>query len=249
MPTEISGNDRTVVLACEGLRTEMDWLAKAGSNCPSIVYVEQGLHDQPDQMREELNRLIRELEREHPKLESIILGYGLCGKGLCGVTSERVRMVVPRVHDCVPLYVGTTQANLGMTEENSGIFWFSAGMLEYGRFARHIVRERHALYKEKFGEKRAERMIRAENSLFSNYKGLRYVRWPEMKEEYAEFAKATAEELSLPYDEIEGNPSYLGHLLYGDHEDEEKFLVLEPGESICMDTDGKIIKERLQEIS
>lgn len=233
-----------VVLACEGLRIELEAVRQTMPNCPQIMYMPQGLHNEPDKMRTELNAKIAEIETRFPGVGTIILGYGLCGRGMCGVTAKRARLVVPRVHDCVPLYVGVGQKELGMTDGNSGFLWLSAGMLEFSTLPKHLVGTRHTAYREKYGERRAEKMIQAENAVFANYNGLRYVRWPGMKEEYERLARATARELSLNYEEIAGNPAFLRDLLEGRHE-EGRFLVLEPGWGIDMDTSGEIIPVKL----
>lgn len=238
------GATTRVVLACEGLRTELDALRKNIADCPRIIYLPQGLHDEPEKMRQELNARIAEIEAAFPRVETIIMGYGLCGRGMCGVGARRARLFVPRVHDCVPLYVGVAQKELGMTDENSGILWLSAGMLEYGQFGRHLVETRYEKYREKFGEKRAAKMIQAENSLFRNYRGVRYARWPGMKESYAEFARAVARELSLNYEEIAGKEGFLRDLLAGAR-DEGRFLTLDPGWGIDMDTEGEIIPVKI----
>lgn len=233
-----------LLLACEGLRAELEQIVEEMPNCPEIIYMPQGLHNDPDKMRSELNAKIAELENDRPELEVIMLGYGLCGRGMCGVSSRRVELVIPSVHDCVPLYVGVSQEGLGMTEENSGILWLSASIIEYSQFARHLVQDRHRIYSEKFGEKRAKKMIQAENAVFANYRGVWYIRWPGIMEKYADLAKATADELGLPYAEVSGNASYLSDLLKGG-QDQEKFIKLAPGFTIDMDVTGKIVAQPL----
>lgn len=233
-----------MVLACEGLRSELEAIRETMQDCPQILYLPQGLHDNPDNMRQELNAKIAETEASFPRIKTIIMGYGLCGRGMCGVSASRVRLLVPKVHDCVPLYVGVSQKDLDMTGENSGILWLSAGMMEYSRFARHLVETRHQVYPEKFGEKQAAKMIQAENAVFANYNGVRYVRWPAMKESYAELARAVASELSLKYEEIGGKTAFLRDLLAGNC-DNDRFLDLAPGWGIDMDTDGEIIAVKL----
>lgn len=234
-----------IIIACEALRPEIDYLRKDLIDCPELIYMEQGLHNNPDKMRLELNKKIAEIESTYPQLEKIILCYGLCGRGMHGVTSSRARMVIPKVHDCVPLFVGLTQDELDIAGANSGILWLSAGMMEYGTLPKHLVENRHEIYKNKFGEKRAARMIAAENALYCNYKGVRYVRWPLMNESFAKLAEAMARELSLAYDEIYGKVEYLHDLLTGNHEDPKRFLIMEPGWTISMDTGGEIIAQKV----
>lgn len=229
-----------LLLACEGLRVELEELRKRAPASPEIIYMAQGLHNEPDKMRAEVGAKIAEIEESRPEIDVILLGYGLCGRGIRGVVSRRVTLVIPRVHDCVPLYAGVAQDELGMTEENSGVLWLSAGMMEYGQISKHLVEERHSLYRERYGEKRAEKMIRAENSVFSNYRGVWYVKWPGLDEKYSRLARAVARELSLPYAEIAGKPDFLGDLLAGVM-DEKRFLRLEPGQTIDMDENGEIV--------
>lgn len=235
---------KKLLLACEGLRVEIESAQKQARACPDIIYMPQGLHDDPDKMRSTLSEKLAEIESERPEVDTVLLGYGLCGRGMCGVSARRISLIIPRVHDCIPLYVGKSQDDLGMTEENSGILWLSAGMIEYGRLARHLVEDRHREYREKFGEKKAEKMIRAENSVFANYRGVWYVRWQDSDENYAAMAHAVAGQLSLPYQEIAGSSVYLSALLEGPY-DEQRFLRLEPGWTIDMDGAGKIVSRKI----
>lgn len=243
-PEKAKNAGKTLMLVCEGVRAELEQAIADWPDKPEIVYMPQGLHDEPDKMRSELNAKIAELEASYPEVDTLLLGYGLCGRGMNGVTASRFKLVVPRVHDCVPLYVGVAQDELGMTEENSGILWLAASMIEYSRFTKHLVTDRHKIYAEKFGEARAAKMIKAENSVFANYRGLWYVRWPGLKDEYADMARKLASELSLPYKEITGDSAFLGDLAAGG-EDEERFLHLEPGWTVGMDSDGKIIGQQM----
>ena len=38
----------------------------------------------------------------------ILLGYGLCGNGLDGLSARHTRLVLPRAHDCIGLLMGGT---------------------------------------------------------------------------------------------------------------------------------------------
>ena len=39
--------------------------------------------------------------------DAILLGYGLCGNGLAGVTARHTRLVLPRAHDCIGILMGS----------------------------------------------------------------------------------------------------------------------------------------------
>ena len=83
------------LLCCEVFRPELEWLAPAFPDAPVIRYLEQGLHDHPDELRRRLCAAIGELEEEGAT--RIILGYGLCGRGMTGVTARRATLAAFRL--------------------------------------------------------------------------------------------------------------------------------------------------------
>lgn len=77
------------LLACDVFRDEIEMLG-----APSVVeYLEMGLHDQPDQLREAIQNVILRME-DDPGLHAIALAYGMCGQGLAGIRSHRLPLVL-----------------------------------------------------------------------------------------------------------------------------------------------------------
>lgn len=228
-----------IIIACEGIKSEIDYLVSLMASPPRIHYLPQNLHNEPDKLRQTLQEKIDELESGEEDLREIVLGYGLCGRATCGLTSKRVRLVFPRVHDCIPLYLGSSQRDASRDQED-GVLWLTAGMMEYSDFGRHLLYERYQKYAEKFGEAKAAKMIKAENRVFANYKSACHVLWPKLGEEYAPMAKKLAEEINLPYVTRQGDTGYLDNLLR-DPTDKTLFLFLEPGDTLEMRSDGEIV--------
>lgn len=237
-----------LVLACEALKAEIDSLVVKMEEPPEIIFLENELHNDPAKLRRTLQAKINEFEATRPELKRIAMVYGLCGRAFTGVSPARVKLIVPRVHDCVPLYLGVSQEKANEYSHEGGILWLSAGVLEYGSLPKHLVYERHSLYQEKYGEKRAAKMIKAENAVFANYGGACYIRWPDLAEKYEDFAHKVADELSLKYTEMPGKTNYLAQLLAGS-DDGERFLVINPGETLDMDTDGRIISRKTEALT
>lgn len=98
------------LLCCEVFRPELEWLAAALPVAPTVRYLDQGLHDYPDELRRQLCAAVRELEAQGAT--RILLGYGLCGRGLTGVSAARATLAMPRVHDCIPVLLGCRQDQL-----------------------------------------------------------------------------------------------------------------------------------------
>lgn len=229
-----------LVVACKALKAEIDYLSSKMDEPPEIIFLEHELHNEPDKLRTTLQATIDELESSRPELKRIAMVYGLCGRAFTGVSPNRLKLIVPRVHDCIPLFMGKSQEKANKYSHEGGILWLSAGSMEYGQLAKHLVYERHFLYRERYGEKRAEKMIKAENAVFANYGGACYIQWPELDSKYEHLAQKVAEELSLKYTKMPGETGFLNQLLAGG-DDGDRFLVINPGETLDMDTNGRII--------
>ncbi|MEL7604196.1 MAG: DUF1638 domain-containing protein, partial [Bacillota bacterium] len=102
---------RFKVLACKALQRELSLLAAGTDAILDITYMRQGLHDTPDLLRAALQKEIdavdsgSDLHTNEDRLgrsfDAILLGYGLCSNGVCNVTSQRHKLIVPRSDDCI----------------------------------------------------------------------------------------------------------------------------------------------------
>lgn len=229
-----------LVLACEVLKPELETLAAKMENPPEIIYLSQRLHDYPEKLRAGVQEEIDRIEQERPEITDIIMGYGLCGKGLTGVTPRRATLLFPRLHDCIPLLIGNHPDSAEASSREGTTYWISAGWLDSFLAEFHLSDARFKKYAEKFGEKRAARMVAAENALLDSYKLACHVRWQELGDRYLDTARDVAKAAGLPYGEINGASWYVNALLRG-AEEEALFLRVRPGQTLDMDGNGKII--------
>lgn len=229
-----------LILSCEVLKPELEALAAKMENPPEIIFLSQRLHDYPEKLRAGVQEEIDRIESERPEITRVIMGYGLCGKGLTGVTAKRATLVFPRLHDCIPLIIGSHPDSAEASSREGATYWISAGWLDSFLAEFHLSDTRFKKYAEKFGEKRAKRMVEAENALLDSYKLACHVRWPELGDRYLQQAKDVAKATNLEYAEIKGNSAYVKALLNG-ADDEDLFLSVSPGQTLDMDVDGKII--------
>lgn len=236
----------TVIIACEVLRPEMELLAQDMPAPPSMLFLEQKLHDYPEKLRETFQEHVNTFEKEHQGPLTILCGYGLCGRALCGVHSSRATLVFPKLHDCIPLLLGCGQQDANAASSREGAtYWITPGWLTSFLIPFHLeAHQRFALYEKKFGPAKAARMVKAEDALLVNYKNACHIRWAEMGDTYVSDAKEVASVTALPYSEREGSSGYLAELLQGG-KDLEKFIRLTPGQTIDMNTDGAIISLQL----
>jgi hypothetical protein len=90
--------------------------------------MEKGLHDVgTKKMSEKLQVEIDKVDAG--KYDTILLCYGLCNNGVCGLHSP-LPMVIPRAHDCITLLMGSKERYKDYFDHNPGTFFFSPGWLE-----------------------------------------------------------------------------------------------------------------------
>src|SRR5690554_3489884 len=97
------------VITCSVLEDEVRHFLQGLTHIVRVEQLPQGLHNEPARLRRELQAAVTRIEAD-PAVEAIILGYGLCSRGIEDVVTERVPMVIARAHDCITLLLGSRQA-------------------------------------------------------------------------------------------------------------------------------------------
>ena len=228
------------LIACEVLRAELEHLRDALGLPVRLEFLEQTLHETPDALRQELQAAINRAEDSPDPPQTLLLGYGLCGRGLTGISSRKAVLVIPRVHDCIPLLLGVDQDRSGELARAGGTYWFSPGWLGCSQVA--FIRERNkrrADYEEKYGPDNADYLMELEAGWLRNYTGACLIRWEYFGDRHVKDARAVAEDAGLPYREQEGSDGYLRALLEGG-EDRDRFLHVPPGKTIDVAEDGSV---------
>jgi hypothetical protein len=235
---------RVSIIACEVFRAELELLL-AELQLPSHVhFLPQGLHDTPDKLGVQLQSAIDELEAAPEPPEAIILCYGLCGRGVSGVFARRATLVVPKVHDCIPVLLGVSQARKDALHGSGATFWMSPGWLRYSQvpFVENRA-TRFADYKKKFDPDAAQYLMDLEGTWLSEYDAARVIRWNEwadMAPTLMDDAGRVADDAGLPLHTIPGHKGYLTQLLCGG-EDPALFLHLPPGSTLTLSVSGDFI--------
>jgi hypothetical protein len=235
---------RLLFVACKVMQREAYLCAARTKNIVDVHLMPQGLHNEPDKLREELRKAVSTTKdiQDRP-YDAILMGYGLCSNGIVGL-SAAIPLVVPRGHDCITLLLGSKERYQEYFDTHRGIYWYSPGWVESGwqpckaRFDK-LAEE----YNEKYGPDNAEYLLELENGWLKEYSYATYIDSQfACDEEHKEFTKAAAEHLKWNYDELKGDMSLLERLVDGQWDDKE-FLVLKPGETIAEDlTNPGIIK-------
>ena len=229
------------VITCDVLTEEVRHFCAELPQVKQIEVLEQGLHNTPDLLRERLQEAITKIE-ENPEIDHIVLVYGLCSRGIEGVSTKRCRMAVTRAHDCITLLLGSKERYAEYVRQNPGTYWYSSGWnrchVPPGKERVETLRRR---YVEQYGEENADYLMEMEQDWLRAYQRATFVDLG-MAASPADrlYTKECAEWLGWEYDEQQGDPRLLRDLLSGQW-DNARFLVLEPGETVRFTVDDSIL--------
>jgi len=180
-----------------------------------------GLHLNPEELKGVLQEKIDEASKE---AEVLLLGYGLCSMAIVGLKTTTATLVVPRVDDCIAIFLGSCTAYKEQAKKEPGTYYLTKGWIDVG----DTPFSEYQPLKDKYGEAKAKRMMQL---LLKNYKRLAFINTGQYEiEKFQAYSKKTADEFGLRYEEIDGSPALVKKMINGPWD--EEFLVVEPGQTI-----------------
>jgi hypothetical protein len=236
-----SSPERVAIVTCAVLEDEITHLSADLKHVVHVEILEQGLHNEPDRLRTTLQAAIDRVEAG-TDAEVIVLGYGLCGRGIEGVRAQRCRLVITRAHDCITLLLGCRHRYAEYVAEHAGTYWYSPGWIRChvapGEERFRLLRQH---YVEKYGEDNADYLMQQEQVWFEHYDRATFVDLGVGDiDEGVRFTRQCAAWLGWRFDRQHGDPDLLRGLLTGPWP-EDRFLVVEPGWTFKMTADDRVI--------
>jgi hypothetical protein len=235
---------RLQFIVCKVMQREAYFCAACSKNIVDVVLMPQGLHNEPDKLRSEVQKaLARTCDIQGRQYDASLLGYGLCSNGIVGL-SAGIPIVVPRGHDCITLLLGSKDRYRQYFDSHRGIYWYSPGWIEGGsQPSRELYERLLKEYEQKYGHDNAQYLMKTEQKWMKEYEWAAYVDWGLVdSDKYKKYTRQCADFLGWNYDELRGNPGLMQRLLNGDWSDSE-FLIVERGKKIAEDlTRDGIIK-------
>ena len=207
-----------VVIACEVMKEELERVAQ-GTNV-RLVFLEQGLHRTPKKIaglvQEKIDHLSESVER-------IVIGYGLCSGGIYGLSGRSQTLVVPRIHDCIALFLGSSEGYKKAFDSNPGTYYLTAGWVAAKKDPLGIIYEDYA---PKHGLETALWVMEEE---LKHYKSIALINTGVGDiEGLRDRAKENCIALQKNYCEIEGSLDYFRKIIFGPYVSED-FVVVPPG--------------------
>jgi hypothetical protein len=239
-----SGNTAVVIIACKVLQSMLEQLLPKDL-AERTVFMDYGLHRVPANMTRQLQDTIDAIQEP----SRVVLGYGLCGNGLEGITAGKHTLLIPKVDDCIAILLGSRQAYIREFTAVPGTYYLSKGWLEAGS---HPLKE-YQEYAQKYGGEEAAWIM---DQQYRNYERLVFVAHSQSDlETYRPQALDVAhycEQWGMRYEEILGSDRYVRKLIEiindpakGDNE----FIVVAPGEQIRQQLfwDFEMVESRQQQ--
>lgn len=214
-----------IVIACGCMKPELEAMRSSGSGVEAR-YLDQNLHRTPDRMAELIQE---EIDAVAEGASEIVLGYGLCSNGIVGVKAPPQGLIIPRVHDCVALFLGSREAYNRAFSRRAGSYYLTPGWVQSNRDPLGLLEHD---YEPRVGREDAEWALREE---LKHYTHIVYINTSVGdRDSLRKRAVENAEYLEKQYEEVAGTGDYFKKLLFGPYNDED-FVKIPPGEEVTAD--------------
>jgi hypothetical protein len=248
------------IFACEVAVREIGYCAAFSPHILDLEFLPVGHHDEPKNGQADLQRRLEAVPAG--KFDAILIGYGICNLILNGLKAVNTRLIVPRAHDCITLFLGSKERYQQVFDTCPGTYYFTSGWLEFPtRKARakggqvpvedvgsqaspFSLGKTFAELAEKYGEDNARYLIEVTASWTESYKrgtliGFGFNRHPGLRNQVAKIC----EKHGWQMDELEGDLGLFQRWLCGEWNPKE-FLVVEPGQSVAPTYNESVIEAR-----
>ena len=210
----------TKIIACQVFVEELRSMLPADVKVETL---EMSLHERPRSLRQ----MLQECVDASAGYDTIIVGYGMCGQAAVGLRATHSRLVLPRVDDCIGMFLGSRAAYRAEHQKEAGTYFLTKGWIGSGVTTPFSA---YDAVRQRWGQERADRMM---GTMLGHYRRLAFIRTGDDDEALAaERARAqqTARDFGLRYEEIEGSRDLVRPLLYGPWD--ERFIVVPVGGTV-----------------
>jgi len=243
---------RFLCLTCEALARPVYYCAALSPHIVDVVLVERGLHHKPDNLRISLQQKIDSAETSY---QYILLVYGLCGKATAGLVAKNIPLVIPRVHDCISLFLGSRQRYQEQFENHPGTYWYAqdyieradgtASSLSMGADFEDDIHKVYEEYVAKYGQDNADYLMEVMGAWKQHYQRAVYIHMGISDGAIVEErAQQEAQRRGWTFEKMAGDLLLIRSLINGDWnaDSDENFLVVPPGGQVAMSNDDHVIR-------
>jgi len=235
--------NKIVVIGCAVLGVDMKYAARQLGLAVDFKFLEAGLHERPDLLKQKLQNAIDAVSAAG-EAGRIVIGYGVCGRGTIGIQSRDIPLSIPKVHDCIAMFLGGAESYRREFKKFPGTYYISAGWHEE-KAVPVSQRKLQAWYGDKrvhfdeiarqYGDQAADRTITFLNSWQKNYQRAAYIDTGSRSgSTYEDHAREMAEAYGWTYEKISGSLDLIEKMLTGTQTTDD-ILFVEPHHTIEFD--------------
>jgi N-methylhydantoinase A/oxoprolinase/acetone carboxylase beta subunit len=226
---------RIHIIACGVLAIDLQAVKDELGIDASMQCLPGGLHASPVDLRRRLQEQIDNASANQAA-DMLALGYGVCGLGSVGIHARHIPLAIPRVHDCIALFLGSDAAYKQQFAQCPGTYYVSAGWIEEKADPQTTgaapvqcgptCYQLHDLV-DKYGEENAEAIRHFLTSWQRNYQRAAFIDTgvSKGKQRYADAAKRMAEAFGWQYEQLTGTGDLLRKLLTARRTTDEILIV------------------------
>lgn len=214
--------ENTVILCCNTLEDELGLILKRLGLAWPVVWIEAGMHNQPEKLRAHLNTVLAET-----KARRVLMPLGHCGGACVELITGDFELIIPRVDDCLSLLMGSMERRRE-TGAQAPTYFLTAGWLRHteslvNAFARDA---------ERFGEAKARRIYKM---MLKHYRRFGFIEtgaysFADEREKIAPLAG----DLGIAVETLSSDLSWLNRLLTGPWSSSE-FIIVPPHSRLTPD--------------
>lgn len=211
---------KSYLIACGVLKPDVAAVVAESDIVLDTLYLEGGLHSEPPELRRRAQAAIDAVSGQD--YQFIVLGYGMCGRGTVGLVARDIPLLIPKVHDCISLFLGSDEQYREEFRKFPGTYYISAGWYEEkvqpkGTKCACKPRARDDARRSelaaKYGEENADAIVEFLTSWRRNYQRAAFIdTGVKGKKRYDSYARAMAEEFGWRYERLEGRHDLLEKL-------------------------------------
>jgi hypothetical protein len=233
---------KLALLACKVFEHEIALYATGATHLMETRFFETGLHDRPDELRVTLQTELDVLGFRDD-IEAVVLAYGLCGCGMAGLQPSRHKLVIPRAHDCITLFMGNKERYAEQQRSRPSCYYYTPGWNRERRVPGpdRLDWRRTELAKQ-FDTDDVEFLLETEREQWALHNTAVYLDLgTDDAETEADYARRCADWLGWQFVRLRGDPSLLRDLLWGNW-DISRFQVITPGFRLGHSSDETIMR-------
>ena len=233
---------KIALLACSVFEQEIALLTRGAEHLVETRWFEMGLHDRPDILRSTLQEALEAVD-VRKDIEAIVLAYGLCGRGTAGLRPLRHKLVIPRAHDCITVFMGSKEDYAEHQRRCPTCYYYTPGWNRNRRVpGPEKLEALKAELAKKFDADDIEFLLETEREQWAMHDTATYLDLgTDDAESEAVYAKKCADWLGWKFERQRGDPKLLCDLLWGNW-DNERFQIIEPGMQLGQSADENIMR-------